>query len=101
MLATKIQERESKILVVGLGYVGLPIAVEFCKRGFPVIGYDKDVTKVEGLRQGNSHVEDIADSGRTMAAVVARLETAGAASIKQCALLVREGAEKPDATIGT
>ena len=58
-LSNKIENREAHVLVIGLGYVGLPIAVEFNKQGFNVTGYDKDPQKIKGLRTGISHVEDI------------------------------------------
>ena len=45
--------------IVGLGYVGLPLAVAFAEAGDDVIGVDVDPAKVAGLREGRSHVEDI------------------------------------------
>ena len=45
--------------IVGLGYVGLPLAVAFADAGEHVIGVDVDATKVAGLRAGRSHIEDI------------------------------------------
>jgi UDP-N-acetyl-D-glucosamine dehydrogenase len=45
--------------IVGLGYVGLPLAVAFAEAGEQVIGVDVDTAKVAGLREGNSHIEDI------------------------------------------
>jgi UDP-N-acetyl-D-glucosamine dehydrogenase len=56
--------------IVGLGYVGLPLAVTFAEAGCDVIGIDVDPTKVAGLRQGRSHIEDIPDD--RLAAVVER-----------------------------
>jgi UDP-N-acetyl-D-glucosamine dehydrogenase len=56
--------------IVGLGYVGLPLAVTFAEAGCDVIGIDVDPTKVAGLRQGRSHIEDIPDE--RLAAVVER-----------------------------
>src|SRR4051794_5413787 len=47
--------------IVGLGYVGLPLAVGFAEAGVDVIGVDVDQLKVNALRDGVSHVEDIAD----------------------------------------
>src|SRR5829696_5147976 len=45
--------------IVGLGYVGLPLAVAFAEAGEDVIGVDVDATKIAGLRAGDSHIEDI------------------------------------------
>jgi UDP-N-acetyl-D-glucosamine dehydrogenase len=50
-----------RIGIVGLGYVGLPLAVAFAEAGCDVVGVDVDPTKVAGLREGRSHVEDIPD----------------------------------------
>ncbi|MGC1091805.1 MAG: NAD(P)-binding domain-containing protein, partial [Pseudolabrys sp.] len=43
---------ERKIAVIGLGYVGLPVAVAFARSGVPVIGFDIDCKRVEELRAG-------------------------------------------------
>ena len=48
--------------IVGLGYVGLPLAMEFAEAGIDVIGIDVDPSKVAQLRRGHSHIEDVADS---------------------------------------
>src|ERR687893_1079919 len=50
-----------KIGVVGLGYVGLPLAVAFCEAGHDVVGIDTDARVVEALSQGRSHIEDVPD----------------------------------------
>src|SRR5581483_11897170 len=44
---------------VGLGYVGLPLAVEFARAGFPVVGYDIDPRKVEAVTAGRSYIPDV------------------------------------------
>ncbi len=46
--------------IVGLGYVGLPLAVAFCEAGHEVVGVDADVRVVEGIAAGRSHIEDVA-----------------------------------------
>jgi UDP-N-acetyl-D-glucosamine dehydrogenase len=58
-LRERIDAREARIGVIGLGYVGLPLAVEFAKAGFPVVGFDLDARKVERLAAGDSYVEDV------------------------------------------
>ena len=58
-LEEKIVDRKARIGVIGLGYVGLPLAVEFAEAGFQVIGIDVDSRKVKGIRAGRSHVEDV------------------------------------------
>jgi UDP-N-acetyl-D-glucosamine dehydrogenase len=47
--------------IIGLGYVGLPLAVSFAEAGQRVIGLDSNAGRVEALREGHSHVEDISD----------------------------------------
>jgi UDP-N-acetyl-D-glucosamine dehydrogenase len=58
-LESAIERREARIGIVGLGYVGLPLAVEFAKAGFPVVGIDADVTKVEAIQRGECYIEDV------------------------------------------
>jgi UDP-N-acetyl-D-glucosamine dehydrogenase len=58
-LAGRIERREARLGVLGLGYVGLPLAVEFAGAGFPVTGFDLDVDKVGILRGGGSYIEDV------------------------------------------
>jgi UDP-N-acetyl-D-glucosamine dehydrogenase len=60
-----------RVGVVGLGYVGLPLAVEFAKAGQEVVGVDVDAVKVAALVAGHSHVEDVADA--ELAAALPRL----------------------------
>jgi UDP-N-acetyl-D-glucosamine dehydrogenase len=58
-LAQRIPARQATVGVVGLGYVGLPLAMAFAGGGFPVIGLDVNVEKIDRLRQGHSDVLDI------------------------------------------
>ncbi len=50
-----------KLKVIGLGYVGLPLAFEACRAGFTVTGFDISSTVVDGLNAGLSHIEDLTD----------------------------------------
>lgn len=52
---------ERKVSVVGLGYVGLPVAVAFAKRGYPVVGFDIDKNRIEELRQGIDKTLEVAN----------------------------------------
>jgi UDP-N-acetyl-D-glucosamine dehydrogenase len=61
-LRERIQDRTAKVGVIGLGYVGLPLAVEFGRAGYPVYGIDVDERKVETLRARRSYVQDVSDS---------------------------------------
>ena len=58
-LKEKIQSKTARVGIVGLGYVGLPLAVEFANAGFTVTGIDVLESKVEGLNRGESHVQDV------------------------------------------
>jgi UDP-N-acetyl-D-glucosamine dehydrogenase len=59
ILAEKIRARQAKVGIVGLGYVGLPLAVEFAKAGFPVTGIDLSDSKVARVNARDSYIGDI------------------------------------------
>ena len=59
VLKDKIRNRTAKVGIVGLGYVGLPLAVEFAQAGFDVIGIDIAQAKVDELNKGISYIQDI------------------------------------------
>lgn len=58
-LIQKINDKSAKIGVVGLGYVGLPLIVEFALKGFPTIGFEVDQKKTDELNKGTSHIVDV------------------------------------------
>ncbi len=58
-LREKILDRSAKVGVLGLGYVGLPLAVEFAKAGFRVFGIDVDADRVSRILAGNSYIQDV------------------------------------------
>jgi UDP-N-acetyl-D-glucosamine dehydrogenase len=62
VLIEKIILRSATIAVIGLGYVGLPLAVEQAKIGFNVTGIDKDSSKVEQINSGKSYIQDVPGS---------------------------------------
>ncbi len=57
-----IQNKEARIGIIGLGYVGLPLLLEFAKAGFPVAGFDVDSTKTEQIAFGKSYIRHIPSS---------------------------------------
>ncbi|MCX8116325.1 MAG: nucleotide sugar dehydrogenase [Desulfobacterota bacterium] len=58
-LIEKILEKRALVGVIGLGYVGLPLAVEFCEVGFHVMGFDTDPQKVSALKKGQSYIRSV------------------------------------------
>jgi len=58
-LRGKIQSKQARVGIVGLGYVGLPLAVEFAQAGFTVTGIDIDAAKVDALNRGESYIQDV------------------------------------------
>ena len=62
ILSEKIEGRAARVGILGLGYVGLPLAAEFARSGFEVTGIDPDPGKVEKLRAGESYIDDVSSS---------------------------------------
>ena len=58
-LVAKADQRDLVFGIIGLGYVGLPLAVEWVKAGYQVLGFDVDPKVVAGLERGESHVKDV------------------------------------------
>ncbi len=69
-LQRRIRRRELRVAILGLGYVGLPLAVAFAEAGFSVMGLDRDLGRVRALQAGRSYVPDI--SAEAVRALVAR-----------------------------
>ncbi len=61
-LREKIKNKKARVGVLGLGYVGLPLAVEFAKAGFDVVGIDVLQGKVDQFNAGHSYIKDVPDS---------------------------------------
>lgn len=57
-----IQQRRANVAVIGLGYVGLPLALTFAKAGFYVVGIDSDEEKVEKLNSNESYITDVSNA---------------------------------------
>jgi len=70
-LSERIADKTARVGIIGLGYVGLPLAVEFAKAGFSVTGIDVIESKVERINAGDSYVQDVAPGD------IARLVGAG------------------------
>ena len=61
-LNKKIKDKTAKIGVIGLGYVGLPLAIEFVQAGFNVLGIDIDEHKIKMINNGQNYIRDVDDS---------------------------------------
>ena len=73
-LIGKAERREALFGIIGLGYVGLPLAIELARAGFRVLGYDVSKRVVEGLNAGRSHIKDISDAALQEAIAAGRFE---------------------------
>lgn len=82
-LQNKILKRTAKIGIVGLGYVGLPLAVEIAKVGYQVLGIDVDKSKVTSINLGKSFIEDI--SSRELSPLVLSKKITAYDNYKICA----------------
>ncbi|MEO0136205.1 MAG: nucleotide sugar dehydrogenase [candidate division WOR-3 bacterium] len=59
MLKQLIRSKKAKVGIIGMGYVGLPLALELCRRGFTVLGVDIDKQRVEKINHGISFIDDV------------------------------------------
>jgi UDP-N-acetyl-D-glucosamine dehydrogenase len=92
-----------KIGIVGLGYVGLPLAVAFSETGHDVVGLDTDARKVEAIAEGRSYVEDIPDSAlaplaERFRATAAYSDLGGCDAVVICVPTPLTSAREPDLT---
>lgn len=71
---TKAQDRTLTIGVLGLGYVGLPLAQAFCRQGFSVVGFDVSEDKIRKLSEGRSYIKHISDNSVTVMRDTGRFE---------------------------
>src|SRR5438034_2907549 len=72
-LLTRIRNRQARVGVIGLGYVGLPLAVEFARAGFDVTGFDVDASKVAEINAGRSYIPDVPTDELAEAVTAGRL----------------------------
>jgi UDP-N-acetyl-D-glucosamine dehydrogenase len=59
ILIQRIEDREAKVAIIGLGYVGLPLAVEFASAGLETVGIDLSGEKVDAINRGESYIADV------------------------------------------
>lgn len=73
-LVAKGHDRSALCGVVGLGYVGLPLVIEFVRAGYRVLGFDVNKAVVDGLNAGRSHIQDVPSAGVASAVQQGRFE---------------------------
>src|SRR5437660_9752502 len=84
VLLDRIRGKQARIGVIGLGYVGLPLAVEFARGGFDVTGFDVDASKVAQINAGRSYILDVATEDVAAVVAAGRLRaTADMASVHE------------------
>jgi UDP-N-acetyl-D-glucosamine dehydrogenase len=81
-LRARIRDRQAKVVVVGQGYVGLPLAMRAAEVGYPVVGYDITPARIDGLRAGRSYVEDVTDAQLAAALEAGYVPTHDAADLR-------------------
>jgi len=69
-LGGKISDRTAVVGIIGLGYVGLPLAIAFAERGFRILGFDVDAAKIDAVARGESYIRHL-DGGRLTKVVAA------------------------------
>src|ERR1051325_1874614 len=58
-----VETKQARVGVIGLGYVGLPLAVEFARRGLRSVGFEVDARKAEAINRGESYIPDVTADG--------------------------------------
>src|SRR5436305_3658206 len=79
-LAARFRDRSAKIGVIGLGYVGVPLARPIAERGFTVLGFDLDPVKVRRLNAGESYIRHISSESIAALRKAGRLAATGEVS---------------------
>lgn len=88
-LKKKILDRSALVGVVGVGYVGLPLAVEKAKVGFNVVGYDRNPIRVDQLKKGMNYIRDVADDDLADAVEGGKLQaTTDFSTLENCDCIV-------------
>ena len=101
--AERVESRDVVVAIVGLGYVGLPLAIRYAEQGFRTLGFDVDAERVADLHAGCSHVDDVPDAELAAVVDIGRfLPTAeagmlrGADAVYLCVPTPFDAAHQPD-----
>ena len=87
-LISKFERKESKVGIVGLGYVGLPLAIRFAECGYRIVGFDVDVSKIQSLVQGKSYIEHVDSEQVTALSQTGAVFTADFTRAEECDALI-------------
>ena len=88
-LKSLITNKEARIGVIGLGYVGLPLIVEFALKGYPTVGFEVDSKKVDELNKGNSHIVDVSSENVQKALAAGKFAaTTDFSQLKDCDVII-------------
>lgn len=88
-LKNLITEKNARIGVIGLGYVGLPLIVEFALKNYPTVGFEVDARKVAELNKGNSHIVDVSSENVQKALEAGRFEaTTDFSKLADCDVII-------------
>ncbi|MDT7542810.1 MAG: UDP-N-acetyl-D-glucosamine dehydrogenase [Acidobacteriota bacterium] len=84
-----VESKEARVGVIGLGYVGLPLAAEFARRGFWAIGFEVDARKAESINRGESYIADVSSAQLAELVNAKRLSaTIDFAALKSCDAII-------------
>ncbi|MCA2962004.1 MAG: nucleotide sugar dehydrogenase [Silvanigrellales bacterium] len=88
-LLQKIERKEAKVGVLGLGYVGLPLAVQFAKAGVPTLGFEKDALRAKRVNDAQNYIGDVEDADLKSVCAAKTLEaTTDFSRIKECDAII-------------
>src|SRR5215203_4024222 len=88
-LKNLITEKRAQIGVVGLGYVGLPLIIEFALKGYATVGFEVDAKKVASLNEGSSHIVDVSSENVQKAIAAEKFKaTVDFAELKNCDVVI-------------
>jgi UDP-N-acetyl-D-glucosamine dehydrogenase len=79
-----VEARETRVAIIGLGYVGLPLTLLFCEAGFNVTGFDIDATKVSALNEGRSYIQRISSADIDAARAAGFRATTDFSHLREC-----------------
>ena len=80
-LQARVAERRSVVGVIGLGYVGLPLALTFAEKGFRVLGFDVDAGKIDALNAGRNYIKHL--DGRRLSEAISSGRLASTADFRR------------------